>query len=51
VEEDWPDCSRVNRYVKSLPDFGTDAREILDAFADGRAILRRSGEDSEDLRG
>ena len=33
VEGDWPDCYRVNRYVKGLPDSGTDAREVLDAFA------------------
>jgi erythromycin esterase-like protein len=32
VEGDWPDCYRVNRYVKGLPDSGTDAREVLDAF-------------------
>ena len=29
VEGDWPDCYRVNRYVKGLPDSGTDAREVL----------------------
>jgi hypothetical protein len=32
VEGDWPDCYRVNRYVKGLPDSGADAREVLDAF-------------------
>ena len=32
VEGDWPDCYRVNRYVKGLPDSGTDAREVLHAF-------------------
>ena len=32
VEGDWPDCYRVNRYVKRLPDSGTDAREVLDDF-------------------
>jgi len=32
VEGDWPDCYRVNRYVKGFPDSGTDAREILEAF-------------------
>jgi erythromycin esterase-like protein len=32
VEGDWPDCYRVNRYVKGFPDSGTDAREVLDAF-------------------
>jgi erythromycin esterase len=32
VEGDWPDCYRVNRYVKCLPDSGTDAREVLEAF-------------------
>ena len=30
---DWPDCYRVNRYVKGLADSGTDAREVLDTFA------------------
>ncbi len=33
VEGDWPDCYLVNRYVKGFPDSGTDAREVLDAFA------------------
>ena len=33
VEGDWPDCHRVNRYVKALPDSGADAREVLDGFA------------------
>src|SRR3954449_11897942 len=33
VEGDWPDCYRVNRYIKGFPDSGTDAREVLDAFA------------------
>src|SRR5436305_1974832 len=32
VEGDWPDCYRVNRYVKALPDSGADAREVLHAF-------------------
>lgn len=32
VEGDWPDCYRVNRYVKGFPDSETDAREVLDAF-------------------
>ena len=30
VEGDWPDCERVDRYVKGRE--GTDAREVLDAF-------------------
>lgn len=33
VEGDWPDCYRVNRYVKSLPDSGKNAREVLHAFS------------------
>jgi erythromycin esterase-like protein len=33
VEGDWPDCYRVNRYVRGLPDAGNDAREVLEAFA------------------
>src|SRR5256885_3644797 len=32
VESDWPDCYRVNRYVKGLPDAGGNAREVLHAF-------------------
>jgi erythromycin esterase-like protein len=32
VEGDWPDCYRVNRYVKGFHDSGTDAREVLEAF-------------------
>lgn len=32
VEGDWPDCYRVNRYVKSCPDSGRSAREVLHAF-------------------
>lgn len=32
VEGDWPDCYRVNRYVKSYPDSGNSAEEVLHAF-------------------
>jgi erythromycin esterase-like protein len=32
VEGDWPDCYRVNRYVKGRPDAGASAREVLHAF-------------------
>jgi erythromycin esterase-like protein len=32
VEGDWPDCYRVNRYVKRYPDAGANAREVLHAF-------------------
>src|SRR5581483_8152438 len=32
VEGDWPDCYRVNRYVKGRTDAGADAREVLHAF-------------------
>jgi erythromycin esterase-like protein len=32
VEGDWPDCYRVNRYVKGFEDSGSDAHEVLDAF-------------------
>src|ERR1700704_2764623 len=32
VEGDWPDCYRVNRYVKDFPNSGSDAREVLEAF-------------------
>ena len=34
VEGDWPDCYRVNRYVKGLDDAGETAREVLHAFGD-----------------
>jgi erythromycin esterase len=33
VEGDWPECYRVNRYVKAMPDAGADADEVLDAFS------------------
>src|SRR5436189_6391348 len=32
VEGDWPDCYRINRYIKDLPDSGTDAHEVLLTF-------------------
>jgi erythromycin esterase-like protein len=32
VEGDWPDCYRVNRFVKARPDSGRDAEEVLHAF-------------------
>ena len=32
VEGDWPDCYRVNRYVKGRPDAGANAREALHEF-------------------
>lgn len=32
VEGDWPDCYRINRYVKGYPDAGTSAREVLTSF-------------------
>ncbi len=32
VEDDWPDCYRVNRYVKELPGAGDSARAVLHAF-------------------
>src|SRR5205085_10775610 len=28
VEGDWPDCYRVNRYVKGYPDSGDSARAV-----------------------
>jgi erythromycin esterase len=33
VEGDWPDCYRVNRYVKAAPSAGRSAEEALHAFA------------------
>jgi erythromycin esterase len=32
VEGDWPDCYRVNRYVKWLKDSGENAEQVLHAF-------------------
>ncbi len=32
VEGDWPDCYRVNRYVKSYPHSGDSAFDVLHAF-------------------
>jgi erythromycin esterase-like protein len=32
VEGDWPDCYRINRYVKGYADAGGTAREVLAAF-------------------
>lgn len=32
VEGDWPDCYRVNRYIKHYADSGRNARDVLHAF-------------------
>ena len=32
VEGDWPDCWRINRWVRGLADQDLDARELLDRF-------------------
>jgi erythromycin esterase len=32
VEGDWPDCYRLNRYIKGYPDSGENAREVLHTF-------------------
>src|SRR5437870_3609842 len=32
VEGDWPDCYRLNRYVKAYPESGSSAYEVLHAF-------------------
>src|ERR1043166_8048773 len=32
VEGDWPDCYRINRYVKGYKDAGDDVRTILKSF-------------------
>ncbi|MGQ0562506.1 MAG: erythromycin esterase family protein [Gemmatimonadota bacterium] len=32
VEGDWPDCYKLNRYVKHLPEAGSNAREVAHAF-------------------
>lgn len=32
VEGDWPDCYRINRYVKGYKDAGTDIAKVLKSF-------------------
>jgi erythromycin esterase len=32
VEGDWPDCFRVNRYIKGFPDAGDSAFTVLNGF-------------------
>jgi erythromycin esterase-like protein len=32
VEGDWPDCYRVNRYVRGMPDSGASSTAVLHAF-------------------
>ncbi len=32
VEGDWPDCYRINRYIKGYHDSGNTARKVLRAF-------------------
>lgn len=32
VEGDWPDCYKINRYVKGYIDAGNDIREVLQVF-------------------
>ncbi|MDB5251917.1 MAG: protein-L-isoaspartate O-methyltransferase [Flaviaesturariibacter sp.] len=32
VEGDWPDCYRINRYVKGYADAGSTIREVLEGF-------------------
>src|SRR4051812_29146175 len=32
VEGDWPDCYRINRYIKGFADAGENARDVLHAF-------------------
>lgn len=32
VEGDWPDCYRVNRYIKGYADAGNSARAVLNTF-------------------
>lgn len=33
VEGDWPDCYRVNRYVRHMPNAGESAEEVLHVFS------------------
>lgn len=32
VEGDWPDCYRINRYIKNYPDTAPDAEAVLRSF-------------------
>lgn len=32
VEGDWPDCYRLNRYIKNYPESGKSAQEVLQSF-------------------
>ncbi len=32
VEGDWPNCYRLNRYIKGFQDAGASARDVLHAF-------------------
>src|SRR2546430_16047665 len=32
VEGDWPDCYRVNRWIKGFPHTPADAHEVFDTF-------------------
>src|ERR1043166_533901 len=32
VEGDWPDCYRLNRYIKGYPDSGESAKDVLNEF-------------------
>lgn len=32
VEGDWPDCYRINRFVKGYKDAGSSSREVLEQF-------------------
>lgn len=32
VEGDWPDCYRLNRYIKNYPESGKSAMEVLQTF-------------------
>lgn len=32
VEGDWPDCYRLNRYIKNYPESGKNAQEVLQSF-------------------
>lgn len=32
VEGDWPDCYRINRYIKGYPDAGSNSTEVLKSF-------------------
>ena len=42
VEGDWPDCERINRYVRGYADSGASGKDVLHAFAQSSAVRQIS---------